>query len=115
MKDGFIDEGVLLARAKADRMLRTYRKMNSVLRSARAYGRYFFDDGELDESGIQAQMYAMRSAILSLEDARERVFLYQYYVKGHTLEECAKFMGVSLRTASRIKTSALESVAIKLE
>jgi len=111
MTDDCVNDGISLARAGADRILRTYRKMNSVLRSSQAYGRRFFDDGPSEEMEIQAQMYALRSAILSVADAREKAFLYHYYVKGYTLEECAKRIGVSLRTISRIKLSALQSVA----
>ena len=114
MKDGCVDESVMLSRAGADRVLRTYREMNSVLRSSQSYGRRFLDECESDETVLVAQMYSLRSAILSVEDAREKAFLYHYYVKGYTLAECAKVLGVSLRTVSRIKLSALDSVAPKI-
>lgn len=114
MKDGCVDENVMLSRASADRVLRTYREMNCVLRSSQSYGRRFFDEGEPDETVLMAQMYSLRSAILSVEDAREKAFLYHYYVKGCTLAECAKILGISLRTVSRIKLSALDSVSPKI-
>ena len=113
MEDCFVSVDAPLSRVEKDRILRTYRTMNAVLLSARAYGRHFSDDQEKDDTVIYAQMYALRSAILSLEDARERMFLYHYYIKGETLQICAKILGVSLRTVSRIKSSALDSIQIK--
>ena len=78
MEGSFIEEEINVSRTEADRTLREYRKMNSVLRSARSYGRHFGDD--MDEATIHAQMYSIRSLILSVEDARERMFLYHYYM-----------------------------------
>ena len=115
MESSFIEEEIDVSRIEADRTLRAYRKMNSVLRSARSYGRHFSDDDMDETTSIHAQMYSLRSMVLSIEDARERMFLYHYYIKGATLETCAKLLGISLRTVSRVKNSALESVAIKMK
>lgn len=114
MEGCFIDGCVDVTRIEADRILRVYRKMNSILRSSRSYGRHF-DDGEMNEAAIQAQMYSLRSLVLSVEDARERMFLYHYYIKGHTLQTCAKLLGVSLRTVSRIKNSSLDKISKKMK
>ena len=113
MEGSFTEKEIDVSRVEADRALRAYRKMNSVLRSARSYGRHFGDD--MDEATVYAQMYSLRSLILSVEDARERMFLYHYYIKGATLKMCAKLLGVSLRTVSRVKNSALDSVAFKMK
>jgi DNA-directed RNA polymerase specialized sigma subunit len=115
MGDCLLDECVDVSRVEADRTLRAYRRMNSVLLSSRSYGRHFGSNEELDDSAILAQMYSLRSIILSVEDARERMFLYQYYIKGNSFDSCAKILGVSKRTVSRIKISALESVATKMK
>lgn len=115
MEGSFIDEFVDISRVEADRALRAYRRMGCVLRSSRDYGRRFGDGDDMDEGALQAQMYSLRSIILSVEDARERVFLYHYYVKGNTLQTCAKLLGVSLRTVSRIKLDALDTVAKKMK
>lgn len=115
MEGSFIDEFVDISRVEADRALRAYRRMSSVLRSSRDYGRHFGDGDDMDESILQAQMYSVRSLVLSVEDARERMLLYHYYIKGSTLPTCAKLLGVSLRTVSRIKLDALDTVAKKMK
>ncbi len=115
MEGSFIEQSCDTSRIQADRLLREYRRMNSILRSSRSYKRHFSEDDELDETTIHAQMYSIRAMILSVEDARERMFLYQYYVKGHTLEICAKLIGVSIRTVGRVKLSALNTIACKMK
>ena len=113
MEECFINGCAEVSRIEADRVLRTYRKMNSILRSSRSYGRHF-GDGDMDEAVIHSQMYSLRALVLSVEDARERMFLYHYYIKGATLETCAKLLGVSIRTISRIKNSALDNICLKI-
>ena len=114
MKSCLIDEEILPSRTETDRLLRQYRRMYSVMHSSSSYGRRFGGELGLDEASMQAQMYAVRNAILSIRDIKEKVFLYNYYVRGLTLVSCAKVIGVSLRTVSRIKNSALDSVAEKI-
>ena len=115
MEGSFIEEKQKLARIDCDRVLRSYRTMNDVLMSSRAWGRTFGEDDNLDEAAMRAQMYAIRSAILEVEDSRERLFLYHYYVKGRTLEACAKILGVSRRSIYRIKVKAIDSITPKIK
>lgn len=115
MEGSFIEEKQKLARIDCDRVLRSYRTMNDVLMSSRAWGRTFGDDDNLDEAAMRAQMYAIRSAILEVEDSRERLLLYHYYVKGRTLEACAKILGVSRRSIYRIKVKAIDSITPKIK
>ena len=115
MEGSFIEEKQKLARIDCDRVLRSYRTMNDVLMSSRAWGRTFGDDDNLDEAAMRAQMYAIRSAILEVEDSRERLLLYHYYVKGRTLEACAKIIGVSRRSIYRIKVRAIDSITPKIK
>lgn len=89
--------------------------MNDILLSSRAYGRSFGDEEKLDEAAMRAQMYAIRSAILEVEDSRERLFLYHYYIKGHTLETCAKILGISRRSIFRLKAKAIDKIAQKIK
>ena len=103
LEDCFVSVNAPITRVEKDRILRSYRAMNGVLHSARAYGRYFAADDIKDDAVIQAQMYSLRASVLAVEDARERLFLYHYYIKGNTLPICAKIHGVSLRTISRLK------------
>ena len=113
MKDSVIVEEKLL-RVECDRILRSYRQMNSVLLSSRSYGRVFGDEDKIDEAAMRAQMYSIRSAILDVEDSRERLFLYHYYIKGHTLETCAKILGISRRSIYRLKVTSIDKIAKKL-
>ena len=115
MEGSFIEEKQKLARIDCDRVLRSYRTMNDVLMSSRAWGRTFGEDDNLDEAAMRAQMYAIRSAILEVEDSRERLLLYHYYVKGRTLEACAKILGVSRRSIYRIKVRAIDSITPKIK
>ena len=114
MEEVTIQEQTRLARIECDRVLRSYRQMNDVLLSSRSYGRAFGDDDKLDEADMRVQMFAIRSAILEVEDSRERLFLYHYYIKGHTLEACAKILGISRRSIFRLKGKALDKIAQKI-
>ena len=113
MKDSVIVEEKLL-RVECDRILRSYRQMNSVLLSSRSYGRVFGDEDKIDEAAMRAQMYSIRSAILDVEDSRERLFLYHYYIKGQSLKTCGKILGISDRSACRLKSRALENLILKV-
>lgn len=114
MEDSIIQEETRHTRVECDRILRSYRTMNDVLLSSRSYGRYLNTDDNLDEACIRAQMYSIRTAILEVEDSRERLFLYHYYIKGHTLETCAKILGISRRSIFRLKNKAIDNISIKI-
>ncbi len=107
MEGCFTTEVSKLARVEADRYLRSYRRMNSLLRSSRTFYRLDTSASCLDEAAIQAQMYALRALVLSMDDVQCRALLYNYYIKGHTLEECAEIIGISIRSVYRLKNRAL--------
>ncbi len=113
MKDG-VNQDEKLLRVECDRILRSYRTMNGVLLSSRSYGRTFGDEDKLDEAAMRAQMFAIRSVVLEVEDSRERLFLYHYYIKGYTLEACAKILGISRRSVFRLKSKAIDKIAQKI-
>lgn len=115
MESGINQEKAKLTRADCDRILRSYRTMNDVLLSSSAYGRTFGVFDSLDEATMRAQMYAIRSAVLEVEDSRERLFLYHYFIKGNTLENCAKILGISRRSIYRLKGRAIDTAAEKLK
>ena len=115
MESGFNEVNSKLVRVECDRILRSYRTMNDVLLSARSYGRIFGDEDTFDEVTVRAQMYAIRSAILEVEDSRERLFLYHYYIKGNTIENCAKILGISRRSVFRTKSKAIDNIAKKIK
>ena len=113
MEGSFIEENAVLSRVDMDRILRSYRKMNEILSTSRS----FFRAGqtEIDETAVQAEMYSLRAMILAVEDPRERMFLYHYYIKGQTIEMCAKILGISMRSVFRIKNSALDNLMKNLK
>ena len=115
MESSFKQEKTILTRVECDRILRSYCAMNEVLISSRSYGRTFSDDDTLDEAAMRAQMYAIRSVILEVEDSRERLFLYHYYIKGNTLEICAKILGISRRSVYRLKGKSIDKIAHKIK
>ena len=113
MEGSFIKENVVLTRAEMDRILSSYRKMNEALHSSSTFMRA--ENNDLDETAIQAEMYSLRSFVLSVENPSERMLLYHYYIKGQTLEICAKILGVSIREIYRIKSRALDNLIFKIK
>ena len=79
MEGSITCENENFSRIECDRVLRSYRAMNDVLLSSRSYGKSFGEEDKFDEASMRAQMFAIRSAILEVEDSRERLFLYHYY------------------------------------
>lgn len=110
MEGCLIDEKVVLTRVEADRILRSYRKLNSIARSSRAMIEKTGANSSVDEAAIHAEMYRVRAQVLSVRDSAQRILLYHHYIKGHTLEECAKMLGISRRSVYRLKNRALESL-----
>lgn len=114
MEGCFTNKKSEITRTDADRYLRGYRKMNGILRSSQTYRKSSGLDCALDEATLQAQMYGIRSLILSVSDISERYLLYGYYIKGQTVGGCARSLGISLRSAHRLKARALESIGALL-
>ncbi len=56
----------------------------------------------------RARMYEVRHFILSLDNSDEKLLLYYHYIKGESVDRCAELLGVSSRTAFRIKARALQ-------
>ena len=66
---------------------------------------------ENDECFWRAKMFAVRRFIMNADVACFRQLLFYHYIKGETVERCAELMGISRRSAFRIKKRALEYVA----
>ncbi len=112
MEGNFINENVVLTRAEMDRILRSYRRLNEALRSSGTFLRA--ENIDMDESAIQAEMYSLRTLVLSISDPSERMILYHYYIKGHSLKTCGKILGISDRSVCRLKSRALENLILKV-
>ena len=112
MEGNFINENVVLTRAEMDRILRSYRRLNEALRSSGTFLRA--ENIDMDETAIQAEMYSLRTLVLSISDPSERMILYHYYIKGQSLKTCGKILGISDRSACRLKSRALENLILKV-
>ena len=91
--------------------------MNQKLLRLAKYESDFFGGGNKGEGVMpseaplaRARMYEVRHFILSLDNSDEKLLLYYHYVKGESIEKCAELLGVSTRTAFRIKARALRMV-----
>ena len=98
-------------RADINRYLRDYRRTYSMLRASSLTKRFSYEDtfsADADEAIFRSKMFEIRSLILSIEQIPEKMLLYYYYVKGFTLERCAKVLGISRRSVYRLKLRALD-------
>lgn len=98
-------------RADINRYLRDYRRTYSMLRASSLTKRFSYEDtfsADADEAIFRSKMFEIRSLILSIEQMPEKMLLYYYYVKGFTLERCAKVLGISRRSVYRLKLRALD-------
>ena len=64
-----------------------------------------------EDINLRAEMFALRRSVLSLPDSRERFFLYNRYIHGRTVEACAELLGISRRSAFRLRERALSLYA----
>ena len=67
------------------------------------------------DAHIRMKMFEVRRFILSLGSCNEKVFLFYHYVHGETVARCGELMGISRRSAFRLKKRALAFAARKLE
>lgn len=98
-------------RADINRYLRDYRRTYSMLRASSLTKRFSYEDtfsADADEAIFRSKMFEIRSLILSIEQIPEKMLLYYYYVKGFTIERCAKVLGISRRSVYRLKLRALD-------
>lgn len=89
--------------------------MNRKLLRLERYKKDFFSNDPLpydevmpDEAPLaRARMFEVRHFILSLGNCDEKLFLYYHYIKDDSVERCAELLGISVRTAYRLKARAL--------
>ena len=68
-----------------------------------------------EDLNLRAEMFELRRSILSMPDSRERFFLYNRYIHGRTVETCAELLGISRRSAFRLREKALLLYAERAE
>lgn len=66
---------------------------------------------ESDECFWRAKMFSVRRFVMGVDVACFKQLLFYHYIKSETVERCAELMGISRRSAFRIKKRALEYVA----
>ena len=102
-------------RTQIDNFLKGY-NTNRRLLHIEKYEKEFFNGGRFppEKDGMpsetplsRARMFEIRHFILSLGNCDEKLLLYYHYVKGDPIERCAELLGVSRRTAFRMKSRAL--------
>ena len=103
---------------KIEDYLNTYLTSKKLLRMERYHKEYMSDSGYdnfndtdremLDEAPLaRAKMFGVRHFILSLENSDEKLFLYYHYIKNESVERCGELLGISRRSAFRLKSKAL--------
>ncbi len=97
--------------------LKTYALNKKLLGIEKYHKEYFHDSSRflgsidaqmLDEAPLaRARMFSVRHFILALPNSDEKLFLYYHYIKGESAERCAELLGISRRSAFRLKNRAL--------
>lgn len=66
------------------------------------------DEPDIDGISAHARMFLIRRSVMRLPESREKLFLYQRYIRGESMERCAELLCVSRRSIFRLSTRALE-------
>ena len=91
----------------------TNRKMLGAEKYLEIYGEKdgflsLIDEEMLHEAPLaKAKMFGVRHFILDLPNGDHKLFLYYHYVKCESVERCAELLGISRRSAFRLKSKAL--------
>ena len=94
--------------------------LNKKLVNLEKYEQEFFSgDGENITEAFgelplaKPKMYEVRHFIMDLPNGDEKLLLYFHYIKGQSIEKCAKILGISRSHAFRKKKEALVLAAKK--
>ena len=64
-----------------------------------------------ETSGIRVKMFTLKRFVLSLGGCNEKLFLFYHYIHGESVGRVAELMGISRRSAFRLKKRALDFAA----
>ena len=95
-------------------------KQNKLMLQIEKYEQDNFDEFEIDKYeehpdvtneliGARMEMYKVRHFIMDLPNGEEKLLLYFHYVKGESVERCSELIGVSRRSAFRLKHKAMRT------
>jgi len=60
-----------------------------------------------DEMALRGEMFAIRRSVMRLPDSKEKILLYNRYIRGETMEMCAELLGISRRSVFRLSHRAM--------
>ena len=60
-----------------------------------------------DEMTLRAEMFAIRRSVMKLPDSKEKILLYNRFIRGETMETCAEVIGISRRSVFRLSHRAM--------
>ena len=66
-----------------------------------------------EQSDITVKMFEIRRFVLSLGAKNEKLFLFYHYIHGESVGKVSELMGISRRSAFRLKKRALEYAATR--
>lgn len=64
-----------------------------------------------DDRMWEEKLEAIRATVLAVAEPDQKIFLFQHYIRGNTVEACAEILDISVRTAFRLKKRALLTVS----
>lgn len=64
-----------------------------------------------DDRIWEEKLVSIRATVLAVAEPDQKIFLFQHYIRGVTIEACAEIMDISVRTAYRLKKRALLTVS----
>lgn len=112
MKKTLVSEAQILA---ADQYLKRYRLHSRLLRLSEYERRKGIADAPWEASLSRAELFRIRQFIMSLENCDEKIFLYYYYVRGASMEECAELLGIARSSIYRLRPRALSLAALRMQ
>lgn len=99
----------------ADQYLKSYYLHSRILRLSENDRKKGRTDTPWEEAIARTELFRVRQFIMSLNDSDEKLFLYNHYVRGESVEACAELLGICRSSGFRLKRRALALCAYQLE
>ena len=124
-KDDQIKSDIKFSGEDMDHILSEYSVFRKLL-DMDLYNKQYFGNAEIllkkenatalassESSRITSKMFFIRRFVLSLGGCNEKLFLFYHYIHGESVGRVAELMGISRRSAFRLKKRALEFAAYR--
>lgn len=122
-KDSQFWQDMKLSGEEMDSILSEYSVFRKLL-DMDLYNKQYFGNAEIllkkekqevlfstESSRITTKMFELRRFVLSLGGCNEKLFLFYHYIHGESVGRVAELMGISRRSAFRLKKRALDFAA----